>query len=174
MQAPSPWVAHHAHRIRKGGEVLDLACGSGRHSRFFLEVGHPVVAIDREIEPMAELRDHPKIEAIEADLEAGQAWPFSERRFAGIVVTNYLHRPLFQNLIDALEDNGVLIYETFAHGNARFGHPKNPDYLLEDGELLHVFAGPLYVLAYEQTERGEPDPAVLQRIVAIKNPNPWH
>ena len=174
MQAPSPWVVHHAHRIQKGGDVLDLACGSGRHTRFLLEAGHSVVAIDREIAPMAELCDQPKVEAIAMDLETGQPWPFSKRRFAGIVVTNYLHRPLFQNLIDALEDNGVLIYETFAQGNERFGHPKNPDYLLQDGELLHVFADPLYVLAYEQVEQGEPNPAILQRIAAIKNPDSWH
>ena len=89
-------------------------------------------------------------------------------------MTNYLHRPLFQNLADALEDNGVLIYETFAQGNERFGRPKNPDYLLQDGELLRAFADPLYILAYEQVERGAPNPAVLQRVVAIKNPSHWH
>ncbi|MCE2510865.1 MAG: SAM-dependent methyltransferase, partial [Alphaproteobacteria bacterium] len=108
------------------------------------------------------------------DLEAGQPRPFPSPRFAGIVGTNYLYRPLFPKLIESLTDNGVLIYETFAKGNERFGHPKNPDYLLEDGELLQCFAGALYVVSYEQVERGEPNPAVLQHIVAIKRPNPWH
>ena len=173
-RAPSDWVVRVASHIHKGGDVLDLACGSGRHTKFLLEAGHPVIALDRNLDRLGDLRRHAGVEAVETDLEAGPAWPFSGRRFAGIVVTNYLHRPLFQNLADALEDNGVLIYETFAQGNERFGRPKNPDYLLQDGELLRAFADPLYILAYEQVERSAPNPAVLQRVAAIKNPSHWH
>lgn len=172
--APAPWVVRFAQHIPKGGDVLDLACGSGRHTKFLMEAGHKVVAVDRDLGPMADLCRHPRVEAVEADLETGQPWPFAERRFAGIVVTNYLHRPLLQRLVGAMEDNGVLIYETFAMGNERYGHPKNPDYLLQDGELLRQYADPLYILAYEQIKRGEPNPAVLQRVAAIKNPNPWY
>lgn len=171
---PSPWVTQFMNRIPKDGEILDVACGSGRNTRFFLDHGHPVVAVDRNLERLGELHNHPKVTAIEVDLEGDQPWPFQESRFAGIVVTNYLYRPLFPRFIESLDDNGILIYETFAKGNERFGHPKNPDYLLEDGELLQRLAGNLYVVSYEQLERGEPNPAILQRIAAIKNPNPWH
>ncbi|MGB1547047.1 MAG: class I SAM-dependent methyltransferase [Alphaproteobacteria bacterium] len=174
LSPPSSWVTRFAHRIPKGGKVLDVACGRGRHTRFFLERGHPVVAIDRDIERLGELRQHPKIEALAIDLESGEPWPFPASRFAGIIVTNYLYRPLFPSLVESLSENGVLIYETFAKGNERFGHPKNPDYLLEEGELLRRLVGELYVVSYEQCEQNEPEPAVLQRIAAIRKPNPWH
>jgi len=172
--SPSSWVIQFVSRIQKGGEILDIACGRGRNTRFFLDHGHSVVAVDRNLERLGELCNHPKVSAMEVDLEGTQPWPFQKSRFAGIVVTNYLYRPLFPRFIESLDDNGVLIYETFAKGNERFGHPRNPDYLLEDGELLQRFGPSLYIISYEQLELGEPNPAVLQRIAAIKNPNPWH
>lgn len=169
---PSPWVVRFANRIRKDGEILDVACGGGRHTRLFLDRGYRVVAVDRDLDRLGDLRHHPKLETVAADLEGGR-WPLAGRRFAGIVVTNYLHRPLFPRLVEALEDNGTLIYETFAEGNERFGHPKNPDYLLKSGELLRRLVEPLYILSYEEIERGPPNPAVLQRVSASKNPEHW-
>lgn len=154
--------------IRAGGPVLDLACGYGRHVRLLLDRGHPVVAIDRDRDALAALPAAPTLEIIEADLETGASWPLSGRRFAGIVVTNYLYRPLFPVLLDALEADGVLIYETFAVGNERFGRPRNPDHLLKPGELLEVVRGACEVIAYEFLEVAEPRPAVVQRIAARK------
>lgn len=164
--APSAWVSRHAGLIPITGQVLDLAAGSGRHSRYFKELGYSVLAVDRDISRLSEI---PGIEIIEADLETPAGWPLGERRFAGIVVTNYLHRPLFPALVRALLPDGVLIYDTFASGNERFGRPSNPAFLLRPGELLEIArdAG-LVVRAYEHGEVGEPHPAVIQRIAAQK------
>ena len=148
--------------------MLDLACGSGRHVRLLLECGHPVVALDRDAEALATLPASPALEIITTDLENGSHWPLVERPFAAIVVTNYLHRPLFPTILAALEPNGLLIYETFALGNERFGRPRNPDFLLKPGELIEVVRGTCAVIAYECLELAEPRPAVVQRIAARK------
>lgn len=147
--------------------MLDVACGSGRHTRYLTTLGLRVVAVDIDISRVADLSAHEALEFIEADLE-NDGWPFNERRFDGIVVTNYLHRPHFPLLVDALEDNGVLIFDTFAIGNERFGRPNNPDFLLRPGELLEAFSGTLSVVAYEHGEVSEPEPAVRQRLCAVK------
>ena len=147
--------------------MLDVACGSGRHTRYMTTLGLRVVAVDIDISRVTDLSAHEAIEFIEADLENND-WPFNEHCFDGIVVTNYLHRPHFPLLIDALEDNGVLIFDTFAIGNERFGRPGNPDFLLQPGELLKAFSGALSVVAYEHGEVWEPEPAVRQRLCAVK------
>jgi len=156
--------------VRAGGPVLDLACGSGRHARLFLGLGHPVTALDRDAEALAGLPRAVMLEVIRADLEDGSPWPLAGRRFAAIVVANYLHRPLFPAILAALEPGGVLIYETFAAGNERFGRPRNPDHLLKPGELLDIVRGRLDVIAYEYLEVAEPRPAVVQRIAARAGP----
>jgi SAM-dependent methyltransferase len=164
--APSAWVERFAPVIAAGGEALDLACGGGRHARLLLALGHPVTALDRDLARLADI-DDPRLVRVEADLEAGRAWPLGARRFAGIVVTNYLHRPLFDPILGALAPGGVLIYETFARGNERFGKPSNPDFLLAPGELLALARrGGLRVLAYEDLDLREPRPACVQRICA--------
>jgi hypothetical protein len=89
--------------------------------------------------------------------------------YDGIVVTNYLHRPLLRPLAAALAPGGALIYETFMVGNERFGRPRNPDFLLRPGEWLEAFAA-LGVVAFEQGEVAQPRPAMVQRIVAIAGP----
>lgn len=164
--APSGWVVRFAALIAPGGRVLDLACGAGRHTRWLLDAGHPVAAVDRDLSGLAGL-ESPRLARIEADLEAGAAWPTGAERFAGIVVANYLHRPLFAPLAAALAPGGVLVYETFADGNERFGRPRNPDFLLRPGELLAVAHGAgLRVLAYEDVEVSAPRPACVQRLAA--------
>ena len=155
--------------VRAGGPVLDLACGAGRHARLFHARGHPVAALDIDLTRLGALKDLPGIEAIEADLERNP-WPLGERRFAGIVVANYLWRPLFPHLVEALEPGGALIYETFARGNERFGKPSNPDYLLAPGELLELARGRFAVVAYEHGVVAVPRPAMVQRIAALKLP----
>jgi SAM-dependent methyltransferase len=163
--APSPWIERFAPLIAPGGEVLDLAAGGGRHARFLLARGHPVVAVDRDISQLTGCR-HPLLGVLEADLEAG-AWPFPDRRFAGVVVTNYLHRPLLAKIVAAVAPGGVLLYETFAVGNERHGRPANPDFLLREGELLEAVAGRLTVVAYEHGFSCRPRPCVRQRIAAV-------
>ena len=162
----STWVRRFAASV-PAGEVLDLACGSGRHARLFASLGHPVLALDRDPEALAAAAG-PGISTLEIDLEAeGARWPFDAGRFAGIVVTNYLHRPLLADLVRSLAPGGVLIYETFALGNEAFGKPSNPAFLLRPGELLEMAAqGGLRVLAYEDGVLTQPKPARVQRLCA--------
>ena len=163
---PSAWVARFAPAIAPG-ETLDLACGGGRHARLLAALGHPVLAVDRDAASLAQAAG-PGITTLQYDLEAeGGAWPFAPGRFAGIVVTNYLHRPLFAHLAGALAPNGILVYETFALGNERFGKPSSPAFLLAPGELLDVAARHgLKVLAYEDGIIETPRPARVQRLCA--------
>ncbi len=166
MTAVSSWVARFAPLV-PAGEVLDLACGSGRHARHFTALGHAVIALDRDPAALLEAGGA-GIEPLQADLEDGVTpWPFAPGRFAGIVVTNYLHRPLLASLVASLAPNGVLIYETFARGNAAFGKPSNPAFLLEPAELLALAAGAgLAVVAYEEGVLAQPKPAMVQRLCA--------
>ena len=147
--------------------MLDVACGPGRHTRLFLERGHRVVAIDRDLSGIADLAEHPRLERVEADLEEGGPFPLSGRSFAAVVVANYLHRPLLPSLVDAVDATGVFVYETFSVGNERFGRPRNPDFLLRPGELLDAVRGRLRVIAYEDVVVDRPSPAAIQRVCAV-------
>lgn len=166
ISPPSNWVKRHAGLIRPGSKVLDLACGSGRHTRLLHALGHTVIAADRDLSGVIDLEGVKNIELRQIDLETPH-WPLAEERFAGIVVTNYLYRPHLQTLAACLDDDGVLIYATFAAGHAAFGHPKNPDFLLQPNELLNTFGKLLHVVAYEQVTSHEPRSAVRQRICAV-------
>lgn len=145
--------------------VLDVAAGRGRHALLFAERGHRVTAIDRDT---SRLVSHANIESLQADLEDGSPWPLADRRFGAVVVTNYLHRPLMQALLDAVAPGGMLLYETFMEGNERFGKPSRPDFLLKDGELLELVRGRFSVTAYEARLVGAPHMAMVQRIAARK------
>jgi len=158
--APSAWVVRWAPLIARG-TVLDLACGSGRHANFFLSKNLKVVAVDRETQVI------PGARFIQADLEDGNPWPLPGERFEGVVVTNYLNRRIFPEILQALKPQGVLIYETFMVGNERFGKPSNPQFLLRSGELLESFRG-LTVKAFEEGEVAEPKPAMIQRLCAVR------
>ncbi|MFM0500470.1 class I SAM-dependent methyltransferase [Paraburkholderia caffeinilytica] len=164
---PSRWVRHWAHLVAAGGAVLDVASGAGRHARFFASLGHPVTALDRDASALDLMRDEPRITTLAADIE-GAAWPLpADAKFAAIVVTNYLHRPLFPQLLRSLAPGGVLVYETFAQGNERVGKPSNPAFLLAPGELLEVVRGHLRVVAFQDGFLAQPRPAYVQRICAI-------
>ena len=167
---PDPWVARFSGLIPNGGAVLDLAAGAGRHAMFLSKLGYSVTAVDRDVSRL--IASGPAgieaIEAIEADLEAG-GWPLPGRQFAGIVVANYLHRPLFPHLLGALAPGGVLIYRTFQAGNEKYGRPRNPEFLLRPRELMAAVRG-LEIRAYEAGEVRHPAPAVIQRICAIRPP----
>ncbi len=164
---PSAWVHRFAPLIPAGGAVLDLACGGGRHARYLAGLGYRVEAVDRAAESIAALQDIPGIQARCADLENGP-WPYIGRQFAGIVVTNYLWRPLLPLLLRSLELGGVLIYETFMVGNERFGKPSNPTFLLRKDELRHLVQQHLDIVAFEQGEIDTPRSAVIQRICAVR------
>jgi SAM-dependent methyltransferase len=166
---PSSWVIRFAPLIADGGTVLDLACGGGRHTCYLAERGHPVVALDRNAEALQPLKKLAGVDIVAADLENGSPWPLAGRQFAGIIVTNYLHRPLFPVIIDALAEDGALVFETFALGNEAFGKPSNPDFLLRPGELLEIVRERLRVVAFEEGKISVPRPAVVQRICAVRS-----
>jgi len=166
IATPSAWVRRFAPLIPAGGDVLDLACGQGRNTRLLLELGYKVEAVDRDAAALANLHGLPGVTTREADLEGGP-WPYHSRAFDGIVVTNYLWRPLLPSLLNALVEEGVLIYETFMAGNELLGKPSNPQFLLRRGELLDVVMRKHFtVIAFEQGEIDSPRPAVVQRICA--------
>jgi SAM-dependent methyltransferase len=156
--SPSDWVLRWAALVERG-PVLDVASGSGRHARIFAARGLDVVALDKDPQPV------PGARLVRADLEDGSPWPFAGQRFAAIVVTNYLHRPLMKTLETSLDEQGILIYETFMAGNEKFGKPSNPAFLLRPAELLEAFAG-LTVVAFEQGVVERPQPAAIQRLCA--------
>jgi len=166
MDTASPWVARFVPLV-PAGEVLDLACGSGRHARLFAALGHPVLALDRDADALAQAAGQ-GIATFQCDLEDGVTpWPFSPGRFSGIVVTNYLHRPLLAQLACSLAPGGILIYETFSVGNEEFGRPSNPDFLLREGELLALSASSgLAVIAYEDGVITNPKQSMVQRLCA--------
>jgi SAM-dependent methyltransferase len=160
---PSSWILQWAGLVARDATVLDVAAGRGRHSLFFADRGHGVTALDSDTSPLA---PHPGIEIVQADLEDGSPWPLPGRRFGAVIVTNYLHRPLFPVLLDSVEPGAVLLYETFMVGNERFGKPRRPEHLLKDGELLELVRGRFSVVAYEARMISEPKMAMVQRIAA--------
>ncbi len=163
--AISPWVRRFAPLLARGAAVLDLAAGSGRHTRWLLERGHRVLAVDRDIHPLSDL-SHPALETIEADLE-GPQWPLSSRRFDAVIVTNYLWRPRFPALVECVREDGLLLYETFADGNQAWGRPRRADFLLQPGELIQRVSPELDIVAYEHGYLEAPSPRVVQRICAV-------
>jgi SAM-dependent methyltransferase len=165
---PSPWMRRFVPLMRPGGVVLDLAAGMGRHVRLLRAAGFQVVAADRDTAALdAEFGADPLCRIVAVDLEDGAAWPLAGD-YDGIVVANYLHRPLLPELARALAPGGVLVYETFLRGNERFGKPGNPAFLLAPGELLEAYAGTLAIIAFEQGIVAAPRPAAIQRLAAVK------
>lgn len=171
---PSSWVKRFTPLIPPGGQILDFASGSGRHSIFLAQQGHSVLAVDRDGVALALLESAKgdlSITTQQCDLE-GDQWPLRASEtglFDAIIVTNYLYRPFLDNLPLLLSEGGILLYETFANGNADFGKPSNPDFLLRKGELLDfALRHHLAILAYEDLYQPEPKPAIIQRICAVK------
>ena len=168
IPVPSPWVRRFLPLVPAGGRVLDLAAGQGRHVRLLRANRYQVVAVDRDAAALrAAFAGDAAVSIVETDLEDGSSWQLGQG-FDGVVVTNYLHRPLLPALEAALAPGGALIYETFMTGNERFGRPANPDFLLAPGELLAAFGSRLTVVAFEQGHITTPRPAVIQHIAAVK------
>ncbi|KQR90185.1 SAM-dependent methyltransferase [Burkholderia sp. Leaf177] len=168
----SEWIVQWSHLVEKGGAVLDVAAGNGRHARYFASRGHNVLALDHDETALANLAAVQHVTTRRADLE-NAAWPLREdEKFVAVVVTNYLHRPLFPFLFDALAPGGVLLYETFAAGNAQYGKPSNPDFLLNPGELLDAVRPRLRVIAYQDGFISVPRASCVQRICAVAEQAP--
>lgn len=160
-EAVSRWVERWAHLVPHGASVLDVACGHGRHVKFFAARGCKVTAVDRDAQALASLDGI--AEVIAADIENGP-WPVANRKFDAVVVTNYLWRPLLPAIVDCVAQSGVLVYETFAVGNERYGKPSRPDFLLRPGELPEACAK-LDLIAYEHGRLENPT-RIVQRVVA--------
>ena len=171
-EAPSPWIRRWSHLLQPGGTVLDVACGAGRHTRWFNQRGHPVTGVDRSAAALCALDDiGTQVERIEADIE-NAPWPLMQqgrpRDFNAVVVTNYLWRPLWPVLLQSVAPGGVLLYETFAEGHEALGRPTNPAFLLRQDELLDVARGGLSIVAFEQGRLAGERPAIVQRLAAIR------
>jgi SAM-dependent methyltransferase len=169
---PSPWVRRFICGVTRGGTVLDVACGGGRHLRLALAEGLACVGIDRDLAGVADLRGDPRVRLIEADLEQSAPLPVAGETFDGVVVTNYLWRPLLPAIVAAVGTAGLLVYETFAVGNERLGRPANPDFLLRPGELIEAVRPRLTPLAYEHVRLADPD-RIVQRIAAVGPDHVW-
>lgn len=171
-EAPSRWLQDHARQLPRPGRILDLACGSGRHARWLAGQGFAVLAVDRDALALAGLDGVAGVDTAQHDLERG-GWPLGDELFAGIVVCRYLYRPLLPFIAGALAPGGVLIYETFMAGNAAYGRPSRPDFLLDPGELLSFAAAQgLQVLDFVEGFVAEPKPAMMQAICARRNARP--
>ncbi len=164
--SPEPWVIQFSSLIPQG-KILDLACGRGRHGRYFLNLGYSVTFIDKDLSGVVDLESHPSATLVEYDLENNTPFPFEAGEFSGVIITNYLHRPLFPDLLKALNLGAVLIYKTFSQGNEQFGKPSNPDFLLQQDELLRVFGQELKVIDFVQQKEANPD-RMTQAICAIR------
>ena len=160
--APSDWITRWAHLAAPGASVLDVACGSGRHLRWWAQRGHPVTGVDRDARALAGLSAMGEI--ITADLEDSGPWPLGERQFGVVVVTNYLWRPRLERILAAVAPGGLLLYETFSRRQADIGRPSRPEFLLAPGELLRVCTA-LEIVAFEDVELDAPRRFV-QRIAA--------
>lgn len=170
MVEPSAWFRRFQTIITPGGTVLDVAAGGGRHVRYFADKGHAVVAVDKNTDPLASYKVSHGCEVIGADLEDGSPWPVGGRTFDAVVVCNYLYRPLFDQLIESVAPDGVLLYETFARGNEVYNRPRNPDHLLKAGELVDLIRGRLQIVAYQHgIIDGDECPGVKQMICAVNN-----
>jgi SAM-dependent methyltransferase len=168
---PARWITRFTPLVKPGAAILDLAAGRGRHARWFLARSHPVTAVDRDLSGLGDLRGQLQLELIEADLE-GAPWPLPGRRFGAVIVTNYLWRPLFERILDSIDEDGVLLYDTYGRGNEAYGQPADPDFLLEPGELIERVRGRMQVVAYEHGHVERPRPAIRQRICAVRSDRP--
>ncbi len=170
QDTPSAWFVRHSRLIREDTGLLDVACGHGRHARFFAERGARVTAVDRDVNALQAVASVPGMTTERRDLEA-DAWPYAPSSFDAVIVSNYLWRPTFSALLATIRRDGVLLYETFMVGNERYGKPSRADFLLRSNELLTLTRDAFRVIAYEEgieTDASGQPVAIKQKIAAIK------
>lgn len=163
---PTRWLVDHQHLLARAGSALDVACGRGRNAIWLARRGLETLAVDRDPAALEDLGAEARRLALPLRTEAIDL----ERRdahlpaaaFDVIVVVNYLHRPLFPALKEALRPGGILVYETFTRAQAARGKPTNRKFLLEPGELRTLVA-PLEVLVERE---GDFDGKMLASVMA--------
>jgi SAM-dependent methyltransferase len=170
-----PWIEKYATLLHAGSKLLDVACGYGRHAKFFAARGVDVTAVDRDETAIASLRGIENVRAELRDIEVEEgtatAWPYAPNSFDAIVVCNYLWRPTFSAMLASIKPGGVLLYETFMTGNERYGKPSRAEFLLRSNELLDLLHKDFTIRAYEEGEDSDHEGrayAVKARVAAIK------
>ena len=163
---PSPWIVKNLKNISKNCNILDLACGYGRHSIYAKKIGLNVTAADIDYEKLFYLKNVHNITVLRLDLEKKFNWPFKKNIFDAVIVTNYLYRPLFKNIFYSIKPKGFLLYETFTLENKQFGRPYNLNYLLKPRELLDLALDyEISVIEYEEIITHHIKPKAIQRIL---------
>ena len=163
--------------LRITGGVLDLACGRGRNGLFLVRHNVPVIFADNNEAHLqfiqAALEDASPIAAqsecwlVDFEVDRGEGRnPLAGKVFDAVMVFNYLHRPLFPAIKEAIRPGGLIVYETFNQQQKQFGRPSNPDYLLQAGELRQVFDG-WEIISDFDGEVSEPERAI-SRLIARK------
>lgn len=133
---PSAWLLACAATLAPGARVLDLACGSGRNLVALARRGARAVGVDLlpdALERASRLACGEAITLVVAD--ATRALPFRPASFDVVAGFRYLDRALFPRLPELLVPGGEVWWETFGPEQARFGHPRRPEFLLAAGEL---------------------------------------
>ena len=166
ISQPLPFIAKWLPDDLKAMNVLDYACGGGRHGKLAMERGAHVTFADIDLEGLSEFAINENVSLLQADLEDERRWPFKGRQYDVVIVTNYLYRPRLSDIFELVKPGGIILYRTFAQGNEVFGRPKNPEFLLQTNELHGVAQKNFSILHYEQGEVDTPNPAVIQRLVA--------
>lgn len=168
LWGPSAWVIEHAHLYASRRRVLDVACGRGRHALLFAAAGFEVTAVDRDAVALAGMTTSAAALGVSVDVRADDieapGYTFAPDTWDVIVVTRYLHRPLFGALRDALAPGGLLVYETFTAGQR--DEPTGPSsdaFLLQPGELLSLVAPLELVDQFEGVVHGQHLAAVVAR-----------
>ena len=171
IETPSPWMVRHAAYVKPRSELLDVACGKGRHARFFAARNVMVTAVDRDASALQPLKTVQNVRTEQRDLE-NDPWPYAEHSFDVVLVCNYLWRPAARELLATVKPGGLLLYETFMAGNEMYGKPSRPEFLLRPNELAQWVYGEFRVIAFDQLPERGPDGkpvAMKQRIAAIRN-----
>lgn len=175
-QAPARLLEEFHHLLLEDlrGPILDLACGDGRNGIYLARMGLRVVCCDRSSEGLAAAgaiasKDGLPVETWQVDLEKQGPNPLPADAYGGILVFRYLHRPLIPYIKQALKQKAFLIYETFTLNQPEFGRPRNPDFLLETGELLSFFKDWKLIHYFEGVKQA-PQRAVAQLICRKDRP----